>query len=289
MKEGQPVAGTVLFQFGVESHCFRDEDETMRKIIFISIGTLLLSCITTICNAQVDTKWKIHDPNRPLPPVINPGTPSTQDSPGRPPSDAVVLFDGKDLSKWAHKDGSAAKWKVENGSVEVVAKTGYIYTRESFGDCQLHVEFAEPVPPKGESQERGNSGVFLMGLYEIQVLDSYENKTYADGQAAAVYGQYPPLVNASRPPGQWQTYDIVFHGPRFDKDGKLLRPARVAVFHNGVLVQDNVELTGPTAHAARPPYSPHAEKLPLALQDHGNPVRFRNIWIRELKTADAAP
>ena len=258
----------------------------MRKTLFATIGTLLLAGLPTICNAQVDTTWKIHDPSRPLPAVIDPGTPSTQDSSGRPPSDAVVLFDGKDLSKWTHKDGSAPKWKVENGYAEVVAKSGYIYTREGFGDCQLHVEFAEPVPPKGESQERGNSGVFLMGLYEIQVLDSYENKTYSDGQASAVYGQYPPLVNASRPPGQWQSYDIVFHSPRFDKDGKLFRPARATVLHNGVLVQDNVKLSGPTAHGERPPYKTHSEKLPLALQDHGNPVRYRNIWIRELKAGD---
>lgn len=169
--------------------------------------------------------------------------------------------------------------------MEVVAKTGNISTHDSFGDCQLHIEFAEPSPGKGESQERGNSGVFLMGLYEIQVLDSYENKTYADGQASALYGQYPPLVNASRPPAQWQTYDIIFHGPRFT-GGKLRRPARVTVLHNGVLVQDNVELTGPTAHGERPPYKPQPEKLPLALQDHGNPVRYRNIWIRELREAD---
>jgi len=255
----------------------------MKSILFATMGALLLAVVPAVCDAQVDAKWKIHDLNRPLPAVIDPGTPSTQDSPGRPPSDAGVLFDGKDLSKWAHKDGSTPKWKVENGYAEVVAKTGYIYTREAFGDCQLHVEFAEPVPPNGESQERGNSGVFLMGLYEIQVLDSYENKTYADGQASAVYGQYPPLVNASRSPGQWQSYDIVFHGPRFDTNGKLLRPARVTVLHNGVLVQDNVKLSGPTAHGQRPPYKAHPEKLPLALQDHGNPVRYRNIWIRELK------
>ncbi|HYT07508.1 MAG TPA: DUF1080 domain-containing protein, partial [Rugosimonospora sp.] len=196
----------------------------MKKILLAAISALLLAAVPAVCTAQVDTKWKIHDPDRPAPPVIDPGTPSTQDSHGRPPSDAAVLFDGKDLSKWAHKDGTAAKWKVENGYAEVVAKTGYIYTREAFGDCQLHVEFTEPSPPKGESQDRGNSGVFLQGLYETQVLDSYQSKTYADGQAAAIYGQYPPLVNASRPPGQWQSYDIVFHGPRFAKDGKLLRP-----------------------------------------------------------------
>ena len=258
----------------------------MRKILFAATGALLLAVVPAICNAQIDTRWKIHDPARPLPAVIDPGTPSTQDSPGRAPSDAVILFDGKDLSRWSHKDGSPPKWKVENGYAEVVAKTGYIYTREAFGDCQLHVEFSEPTPPKGESQDRGNSGVFLQGLYETQVLDSYHSKTYADGQAGAIYGQYPPLVNASRAPGQWQVYDIVFHGPRFDKDGKLLRPARETVFHNGVLVQDNVELTGPTAHGKRPPYEPQSEKLPLALQDHGHPVRYRNIWIRELKTAE---
>jgi Domain of Unknown Function (DUF1080) len=247
-------------------------------VVFAATPSLLL--------AQVDTKWKIHDMNRPVPPVVTPGTASTQDSPGRPPSDATVLFDGSDLSKWQHKDGTPAKWKVENGYAEVAPKTGYIYTKQAFGDCQLHVEFREPTPPHGDSQERGNSGVFLMGLYEVQVLDSYENKTYADGQASAVYGQYPPQVNASRPPGQWQWYDIVFHGPRFDASGKLLRPARETVFHNGVLVQDNVELSGPTEHGERPPYKPTPEKLPLALQDHGDPVRFRNIWIRELKTAE---
>jgi hypothetical protein len=239
--------------------------------------------VIALAQTQIDTKWSIHDMDRPVPPVVTPGTASTQDSAGQAPSDATVLFDGKDLSKWQHKDGSAAKWKVESGYFEVVPKTGEIRTREPFGDCQLHVEFREPTPPVGESQERGNSGVFLHGLYEVQVLDSYENRTYADGQASALYGQFPPLVNASRPPGQWQWYDIVFHGPRFDKAGKVLRPARFTVFHNGVLTQDNVELTGPTAHKARPPYQAGPDKLPLALQDHGVAVRYRNIWIRELK------
>ena len=248
---------------------------------FSSLTAVLLISLVQLSTAQAPMKWKIHDPNRPLPPVIDPGTASTQETPGRAPSDAVVLFDGKDLSRWADKDGKPAKWKVENGYAEVVAQSGYIYTRDSFGDCQLHVEFAEPSPGVGESQERGNSGVFLMGQYETQVLDSYQNKTYVDGQAAAEYGQYPPLVNAARPPAQWQTYDIIFHRPHF-KDGKVTQPARVTVLHNGVLVQDNVELTGPTAHGERPPYKPGPDKLPLALQDHGDPVRYRNIWIREL-------
>jgi hypothetical protein len=166
--------------------------------------------------------------------------------------------------------------------MEVVAGTGDIATARGFGDVQLHIEWATPTPPHGESQERGNSGVFLMGRYEVQVLDSYNNKTYPDGQASALYGQYPPLVNASRPPGEWQSYDIVFRRPRFDAQGKLLKPARVTVFHNGVLVQDDVELTGPTAHQRRPPYEAHPERLPIKLQDHGNPIRFRNIWLREL-------
>jgi hypothetical protein len=228
-------------------------------------------------------QWEQHDRNRPLPQVIDPGTASTQDQAGRPPSDATVLFDGKDLSKWQNaKTGEAAAWKVENGYFEVAKGTGNIKTKDGFGDCQVHVEFAEPDPPKGMDQDRGNSGVFLHGLYEVQVLDSYDNKTYADGQAAGVYGQYPPLVNACRPPGQWQTYDIVFHGPRFAKNGNLIRPARITVIQNGVLVQDNVELTGPTGHHVRPPYQAGPDKLPLELQDHNHPVHYRNIWIREL-------
>jgi 3-keto-disaccharide hydrolase len=252
----------------------------MRRNSLLLIVVILSAA--TFSFSQGEMKWKIHDPDRPLPPVITPGTASTQEKAGTAPSDAVVLFDGKDLSHWVDKDGKPAKWKVQNGYMEVVPGTGNISSRDSFGDCQLHVEFAEPSPAHGESQERGNSGVFLMGLYEIQVLDSYENKTYADGQAAAVYGQYPPLVNASRPPAKWQSYDIIFHGARFAARGKLLRPARVTVLHNGVLVQDNVEMTGPTAHGERPPYKAGPDKLPLGLQDHEMLVRYRNIWIREL-------
>jgi len=249
---------------------------------FYSVAMFALVFLAQFSFAQAPMKWKIHDLNRPLPPIVDPGTASTQDAPGRAPSDAVVVFDGKDLSRWLDKDGKPARWKVESGYMEVVAGTGNISTHDPFGDCQLHIEFAEPSPASGESQERGNSGVFLMSTYEVQVLDSYENKTYADGQASAVYGQYPPLVNASRLPAQWQTYDIIFHRPRFANDGKLLHPARMTILHNGVLVQDNVELTGPTAHGERPPYKQHPDKLPLQLQDHGNPVRYRNIWIREL-------
>jgi hypothetical protein len=251
----------------------------MRTILSLAA---IAVCIVQISMAQMDPRWKPNDPDRPLPPVIEAGQASTQDMPGRPPSDAIVLFDGKNLSQWAGEDGQAAKWKVADGAMEVVPHSGFLHTRRAFGDCQLHVEFAEPLPAVGADQGRGNSGVFLMGLYEIQVLDSYQSKTYADGHAGAVYGQFPPQVNASRAPGQWQAYDIIFHPARFDKDGNVLRPARMTVLHNGVLVQDNVELSGPTAHHDRPPYKPTPEKLPLSLQDHGNPVRFRNIWVREL-------
>jgi hypothetical protein len=194
-----------------------------------------------------------------------------------------VLFDGKDVSGWCSLDGSPAKWIAKDGALECVKDSGYIRTLQNFGDCQLHVEWAAPEPPQGESQGRGNSGVFLMGLYEVQVLDSYQNTTYADGGAGAAYGQYPPLVNPARPPGQWQTYDIIFTRPRFDDQGKLLSPARLTVLFNGVLVQNHVALTGPTGWMKREPYQPHADKLPLSLQDHGNPVRFRNLWVRDLE------
>ena len=232
--------------------------------------------------ALAQDKWKIHDMDRPQPKIVDAGIPSTQDQAGRPPSDAIVLFGGKDLSQWVGRDGSAPRWKVENGYMETVRGSGMIFTRQPFGDCQLHVEWATPVPPIGTSQGRGNSGIYLMGKYEMQVLDSYENKTYPDGQAGAIYGQYPPLVNASRPPGQWQSYDVIFRGPRFDASGKVVRPATMTLLHNGVLVQDHMELTGPTEHKVRVPYAQHPEKLPIGLQDHANPVRFRNIWLREL-------
>lgn len=228
--------------------------------------------------AQVSARWPIHSLDRPQPPVVAPAPTARPDA---PPADAIVLFDGKDLSQW-EADSGPAGWKVDSGYMEVVAGTGAIHTRRGFGDCQLHVEWRAPLPAQGEGQERGNSGVYLMSRYEVQVLDSYGNTTYPDGQASAVYGQFPPLVNASRPPGVWQSYDIVFHRPRFNAKGKLLQPARLTVLHNGVLVQDNVELSGPTAHQHRPPYVAHADEMPVLLQDHGHPVRYRNIWVRPL-------
>src|SRR5262245_26935012 len=223
------------------------------------VGLLVAALLGAGLAWSLPETWTIHDPNRPPPAVVDPGTASTQEQPGRAPSDALVLFDGSSLDAWRADDGGPAAWRVADGALEVVRGAGMLWTREAFGDFQLHVEWSAPAPPSGEGQGRGNSGVYLMGRYEVQVLDSYQNATYPDGQAAAVYGQYPPLVNACRPPGEWQAYDIIFHGPRFGPEGELLRRARVTVLHNGVVVQDGVELTGPTAHGERLPYGPHPE------------------------------
>ena len=233
--------------------------------------------------AQPDPNWLDHDRDRPQPLAVTPPVSSSPDQVGKAPSDATVLFDGKDLSNWVSLDGTPTKWITRDGYMECVKGSGYVRTLQNFGDCQLHIEWATPTPAHGQGQGRGNSGVFFgLDRYEVQVLDSYEAKTYSDGQAGAIYGQYPPLVNVSRPPGEWQTYDIVYTAPRFDSDGKLRSPVRLTVFHNGVLVQNNVELTGPTSWLERAPYRYHPEKQPLSLQDHGNPVRYRNIWVREL-------
>ena len=241
---------------------------------------LVFSCavLAAAAAAQSPARWKAHDMSRPRPAKVV----SRMQLPAAPPSDAVVLFDGGDLAQWRAADGGAAKWIVKDGNMEAVAGSGPIYTRRGFGDIQLHIEWAAPTPGRGKGQGRGNSGVFLMGKYEIQVLDSYENLTYADGQAGAVYGQYPPLVNAARPEGEWQAYDIVFRRPRFKPDGSVLQPARVTVLHNGILVQDNSEVWGPTSWLQHLPYESHPDRLPLSLQDHGNPVLYRNIWLREL-------
>ena len=226
--------------------------------------------------------YHVHDPARPHPPVVTPGA-----TPGAPPSDATVLFDGRDLSQWAHHD-SAGKpldptWTVRDGTFET--GKGSLHTRAAFGDVQLHLEWAAPAAIAGHSQGRGNSGVFLMGLYEIQVLDSFENRTYADGQAGAMYGQWPPLVNVARKPGEWQTYDIVFEAPRFE-NGTRVKPAFQTVFWNGVLVHNRKEAIGATVYRRVAQYTPHAPELPLMIQDHANPVRFRNVWIRRLGAYD---
>jgi hypothetical protein len=205
----------------------------------------------------------------PEPPEVDPGPP------GGAPSDAIVLFDGTDLSQF--EDGD--RWRIEDGYA-IAHETG-IRSKQAFGDCQLHLEFASPAEVSGEGQGRGNSGVYLMDRYEVQILDSFENATYFDGQCGAVYKQQPPTVNASRKPGEWQTYDILFTAPRFKEDGELERPAYVTVLHNGVAIHNHLELQGTTSYTEPPKYRRHDEKEPFSLQFHGNPVRFRNIWVRE--------
>ncbi len=224
-------------------------------------------------------KWHVHDGNRPQPRIVTPGKTAAD-----APSDAVVLFDGSDLSKWKGNDGEP-QWKLDGDFMEVAPGTGGIETKEHFGTAQYHLEWAAPEVVKGDSQGRGNSGVFLMGRYEIQVLDGYDNPTYADGITAAIYGQCPPLVNACRKPGEWQTYDIIFVAPEFDGD-KVVSPAYVTVIQNGVLVHHHKELIGATNHRVVGTYEEHPPKGPLALQDHGDLVRFRNIWVRELTDYD---
>ncbi|MBL8962055.1 MAG: DUF1080 domain-containing protein [Gemmatimonadetes bacterium] len=225
---------------------------------------------------QPDGKWRVHDSRRPRPPVVAPG-PAVFPA---PPADAVVLLGPRSpAASWRMANDSAMSWNIADGVLS--PGRGLIRSREEFGDVQLHVEFQTPLPARGEGQGRGNSGVFLACAFEIQVLDSHENQTYADGQAAAMYGQYPPLVNASRPPGEWQSYDIAFTAPRFEGE-RLVAPAVITVHHNGVLVHHARPFWGPTAHRRIDPYAPKHARGALCLQDHGNPVRFRNIWVRPL-------
>jgi hypothetical protein len=233
--------------------------------------------------------YEVHDRSRPLPPKVDPGTPSTQEKVGTAPSDAVVLFDGKDLSAWQSVKGGEAKWNVRDGVLEVAKGTGAIQTKESFGDCQLHVEWQSPTDAQGKDQGRSNSGVFFMGMYEVQVLDTFENRTYPDGMAGGMYGQVPPLVNPARPAGEWNAYDIIFHKPVY-KDGKVEKPATLTILFNGVLVQDYTASLGPTKHKALASYpDKHPESGPIQLQDHGDPVKFRNIWVRALPSAEERP
>ncbi|NLZ05407.1 MAG: DUF1080 domain-containing protein [Phycisphaerae bacterium] len=262
-----------------------------RRIAVVAVTVVLVFCLLYAANAIAaelvkakdgsgvvgykDTPvlpwcgYHVHDPDRPKPTKVTPGRR------GAAPSDAVVLFDGTDLSQWQPSD-----WKVEDGDLVVV--TGSLTTKESFGDCQLHVEWQAPNPPVGEDWDHGNNGVTLMGLFEIQVFDTYTTPLYPDGQAASVYGQTPPMVNACREPGRWQTYDIIFFAPVFEGD-RLVKPAYVTVLHNGILVHHNQQIYGPTGHRIMPQYDrPIAPKRPLVLAGHNNPVRFRNIWIRPL-------
>jgi hypothetical protein len=234
------------------------------------------------------TKWHLHDPDRPQPPVVTPGATFSQEAGA--PSDAEGLFDGKDLSKWQNNRGEPATWTMKDGYVETAARGGGIRTRNKWADFQLHVEWATPNPPRGTGQGRGNSGICINGMYEVQVLDSYQTKTYPDGQAGSIYGQSPPLVNASKPPGEWQTYDIIFESPRWNATGDLVRKACITVLHNGIVVQNHYEFVGSTdGISAAVPWKtlskyvgPHPPEVFVELQDHNNPVRYRNIWIRKL-------
>lgn len=224
-------------------------------------------------------QWQVHDYRRPQPRLVTPGSET-----GAAPSDAIFLFDGSSISGWAGSEGDA-KWSVKDKHMEVVPGKGDIWTKDRFGDCQLHLEFACPATIKGESQGRGNSGVFMMSIYEIQVLDGFKNPTYADGITASIYGQFPPLVNACRKPGDWQTYDIIWTAPRFSGVA-LVKPAYLTLLHNGVLVHNHAELMGPTVHCDVCAYKAHAPTGPLKLQDHGDLVRYRNIWYRPIKGYD---
>ena len=237
---------------------------------------------------EANGKWHVHDPARPQPVVVTPGATFSQGAPA--PSDAEVLFAGKDLSKWQNDRGGDAKWNMNDDYVETAPMGGGIRTRGTWADFQLHVEWASPNPPVGTSQGRGNSGILINNMYEVQVLDSYQAKTYPDGQAGAIYGQEPPLVNASKAPGEWQSYDILFESPRWDEKGQLTKKAVITVLHNGVVVQNHYELIGgtdginagvPYRSASKYP-EPHPPEVFIALQDHANPVRYRNIWIRSL-------
>lgn len=244
----------------------------LKKRIGYSTFAVVAAILTTGMIAQIQ-EWK-SGIVWPEPEIV---TPAPAENPFAPPSDAIVLFDGTDMSAW--KGGE--RWEVKDGYA--VAKGSGIVSNQEFGDIQLHLEWASPEKVAGEGQGRGNSGVYLMGLYEVQILDSYENTTYYDGQAGSIYKQTPPLVNACRKPGEWQTYDILWERPRFAEDGSVVRPAYLTVLHNGIVVQNHFELQGGTFWHQPPAYTPHAEKGPIHLQFHGNPVKFRNIWVRELK------
>lgn len=255
--------------------------------------TLALSLLTTAALAEggfygdppdKTHPWAIHDMNRPQPVRVEPGTFSSQEVPGTPPSDAIILFSGKpeEIEKWiSDKNGEPTKWEVKDGVLQCVPGSGYIRTKEEFADCQLHIEWSAPSKVEGNSQGRGNSGVFLMGAVEVQVLDNYNNPTYADGFASSIYGINPPAANALRAPGEWQVYDIVFRKPVFKGDQEI-DPGYITVFVNGVLTQDHTPFEGGGGHMRRSKAKAFPEKGPLKIQDHGNPVRFRNIWYRPL-------
>jgi hypothetical protein len=237
-----------------------------------ALGITFIFCCTNLMTEQSAADEFLSGIEWPVPKVVTPGAACSE-----PPADAVILFDGTDLAQW----NNAERWKIEDGVM--VAGRGDIVSKQEFGDCQVHIEWSAPTEITGTGQGRGNSGLFLMNTYEIQILDSYENATYPDGQAGAIYKQTPPMVNAMRPPGEWNVYDIVWTAPRFGEDGSLLSPATITALHNGVLILNHFELLGDTPYHRPPEYNPHPPTGPIRLQDHGNPVRFRNIWVRPIE------
>ena len=253
----------------------KEHNKIYRKLLIVVLGLAAL-LISYQCLGEEKGDPKLTEVWEPVPEVITAGMNNAA------PSDAIVLFDGNNFNEWEKVDGGEAKWKLVDGAMTVVKKTGGIRTKKSFGDCQLHIEWRTPSVVKGEGQGRGNSGIFLQERYEIQVLDSYNNITYSNGQAGSIYKQHIPLVNVCRRPGEWQTYDIIFKAPIFNKSEQVEKPGYVTVLQNGVLIQNHVKLNGTTAFIGEPKYEKHNPKEPIMLQDHGNPVSYRNIWIREL-------
>lgn len=257
--------------------------------LLLPIIILLISCSKKTTSALIPSEMEGDKPNKelitdpkvtevwqPEPKIVSPA-----EEGNNPPSDAIILFDGGNADMWQHQDGSAVKWKIDDFVMTVEPGTGQIETKNSFGDCQLHLEWRSPIEPDRKGQDKGNSGVFFQGKYEVQILNSYQNRTYSNGQAASVYKQHIPLVNAMNPPGKWNFYDIIFHEPKFDKDGKKIKSGTMTVIHNGALVQDHVEILGTTEYIGPPKNIPHGDG-PIFLQDHSNKVSFRNIWLRKL-------
>jgi hypothetical protein len=251
---------------------------------FLFCTALLVATVSTQgqeINRMLDSvknSPKLSEYYSPAAPLVTPGKTSSE-----APSDAIVLFNGKDFSEWSGVRKPEVMWTIEGDAMVVKPGSGNVKTKKGFGDCQIHIEFRTPAKVESQGQGRGNSGIFIMGKYELQVLDNYNNTTYVNGQAGSIYKQLPPLVNACRPPGEWQTYDIIFTAPRFYEDGRVQSQARITVIHNGVLVQNNTTIWGSTEYIGSPVYKKHSDKEPIELQDHGNLTAFRNIWVRELK------